>query len=153
MLSLKHELVIMSSVDWRSALPSLQARTHQQVFGFYISVDNIQTVQVLDGTGQVEEHAAGISLCVFVRGDDCVKEIAALEKQWSVIGLIELRTASIFDISDKRFSGGKHEVPSPTPWRDKAHCVCQSPRSEAQCWGVSPAEGWTPHSGSCAPGQ
>lgn len=42
-------------------------------------MDNIETVQVLDGAGQVEEHAAGISLCVFVRGDDCIKEIAALE--------------------------------------------------------------------------
>lgn len=75
------ELLIMSSVDRRSVDPSLQARTHQQVFWFYISVDNIETVQVLDGTGQVEEHAAGISLCVFVRGDDCVKEISTLEKQ------------------------------------------------------------------------
>lgn len=44
-------------------------------------MDNIEAVQVLDGAGQVEEHAAGVSLCVFVRGDDCVKEIAALQRQ------------------------------------------------------------------------
>lgn len=75
------ELLIMSPVDRRSVVPFLQARTHQEVFWFYISVDNIETVQVLDGTGQVEEHAAGISLCVLVRGDDCIKEITALEKQ------------------------------------------------------------------------
>lgn len=69
----------MSCVVWRSTVSCLQGQTHQQVFWFYVSVDNIETVQVLDGAGQVEEHAAGISLCVFVGGDDCIKEIAALE--------------------------------------------------------------------------
>lgn len=68
---------------WPEDLPCspLQGGTHQQVFWFYVSVDNIEAVQVLDGTGQVEEHAAGVSLCVFVRGDDCIKKIAALEKK------------------------------------------------------------------------
>lgn len=133
---------------WRSTLPPLQGGTHQQVFWFNVSVDNIEAVQVLDGAGQVEEHAAGISLCVFVRGDDCVKEIAALEKQqcWMT------------DTTDHHTNSGllkfyvKYKVPLLTPWWGKAHCEHQSLQSEAQCWDVSHVEGWILHSGSCAPG-
>lgn len=58
----------------------LQCPTHQQVFWFYVSVDNIETVQVLDGTCQIEQHTAGVSLCVLIGGGDCIKEIAPLEK-------------------------------------------------------------------------
>lgn len=55
--------------------------THQQVFWFYVSVDDIQTVQVLDGTCQIKEHAAGVSLRIFVGGNDCIKEITSLERR------------------------------------------------------------------------
>lgn len=49
-------------------------------------MDNIEAVQVLDGACQIEQHTAGISLGVFVRGGDCIKEIAPLEKKsiWGV---------------------------------------------------------------------
>lgn len=62
-------------------LQGLQGRTHQQVFWFYVSVDDIQTVQVLDGACQIEEHAARIPLRIFVGGNDCIKEIASLERR------------------------------------------------------------------------
>lgn len=60
---------------------SLQTYTYQEIFWFYVSVDNIETVQVLDGTRQIEQHTAAISLCVFVWRDDCIKEIAPLEER------------------------------------------------------------------------
>lgn len=60
---------------------TLQDHTYQQIFWFYVSVDNIETVQVLDGTCQIEQHTAGISLCISVRGDDGIKEITPLEKE------------------------------------------------------------------------
>lgn len=55
--------------------------TYQEVFWFYVSVDNIETVQVLDGTRQVEQHTAAVSLCVFVWRGDGIKEITPLEKE------------------------------------------------------------------------
>lgn len=60
---------------------TLQDHTYQQIFWFYVSVDNIETVQVLDGTCQIEQHTAGVSLCISVRGDDGIEEIPTLEKK------------------------------------------------------------------------
>lgn len=54
--------------------------THQQVLRLDVPVDDVQAVQVLDGAGQVEEHAAGVPLCVLVGGSDGVKEVPSLEK-------------------------------------------------------------------------
>lgn len=44
-------------------------------------MNNAETVKVLDGTGQVEQHTAGITLCIFVGRRNGIKEIAALEKR------------------------------------------------------------------------
>lgn len=55
-----------------------QTQTHQQILWFDVSVNNVQTVKVLDGAGQVEQHTAGISLRVFIGGGDGVKEISPL---------------------------------------------------------------------------
>lgn len=57
-----------------------QSGTHQQVLRLYVPVDDVQTVQVLDGAGQVEEHTAGVPLCVLVGGSDGVKEVPSLER-------------------------------------------------------------------------
>lgn len=67
---------------YNASTESLSGRTYQQVFWFYVSVDNIETVQVLDGACKIEQHTAGVSLCIFVRGDDCIKEITPLEKEY-----------------------------------------------------------------------
>lgn len=50
-------------------------------------MDNVETVQVLDSTCQIEEHRARVSLGVFVRRDDHIKEIAPLEKECYVMQL------------------------------------------------------------------
>lgn len=55
-------------------------RTHQQVLWLDVPVDDVQAVQVLDGAGQVEEHTAGVPLCVLVGGGDGVKEVPSLKK-------------------------------------------------------------------------
>lgn len=60
---------------------SVQSRTYQQIFWFYVPVDNIETVQVLDSTCQVEQHRTGIALSVFVRRCNGIKEITPLEKE------------------------------------------------------------------------
>lgn len=52
--------------------------THQQVLWLDVSVDDVEDVQVFDGTGQVEQHPTGISLCVLVGGRDGVEQISAL---------------------------------------------------------------------------
>lgn len=59
----------------------LQSRTHQQVLRLDVPVDDVQAVQVLDGTGQVEEHTAGVPLCVLVGRGDGIKEVPSLRKQ------------------------------------------------------------------------
>ena len=38
--------------------------TDQQVLWFDVSVDDVEAVEVLYGTGQVEHHAGGVSLRV-----------------------------------------------------------------------------------------
>lgn len=63
-----------------SATQQLQSRAHQQVLGLDVPVDDIQAVQVLDGAGQVEEHTAGVPLCVLVGGGDGIKEVPSLKK-------------------------------------------------------------------------
>lgn len=45
-------------------------------------MDNIETVQVLDGACQIEQHTAGIPLCVFVGRGDGIKKITALQKEF-----------------------------------------------------------------------
>lgn len=52
--------------------------THQQVFRFDVSVDNVEAVEVFDGIGQIVEHAAGVSLRVSVGRGDGVEQISAL---------------------------------------------------------------------------
>ena len=59
-------------------MDSWRERAHQQVLWFDVSVDNVQTVQVLDGVGQVVQHAAGVSLRVSVGGRDGVEKVAPL---------------------------------------------------------------------------
>lgn len=52
--------------------------THQQVFWFDVSVDNVEAVKVFDGTGQIVEHAAGVSLCVSIGRGDGIEQISPL---------------------------------------------------------------------------
>lgn len=63
-------------------LHSFYGHTYQEIFWFYVSVHNIEAVQVLDSTSQVEQHTAGISLRVFVGGGNGIKEISPLEKEY-----------------------------------------------------------------------
>lgn len=63
-----------------SATKQLQSHSHQQVLWLDVPVDDIQAVQVLDGAGQVEEHTAGVPLCVLVGGGDGIKEVPSLNK-------------------------------------------------------------------------
>lgn len=43
-------------------------------------MDDVQAVQVFDGTGQVVQHPTGISLCVFASGSDGIEKVSALEE-------------------------------------------------------------------------
>lgn len=52
--------------------------THQQVFWFDVSVDNVEAVKVFDGAGQIVEHAAGVSLCVSIGRGDGIEQISPL---------------------------------------------------------------------------
>lgn len=52
--------------------------THQQVFWFDVSVDNVEAVEVFDGAGQIVEHAAGVSLCVSIGRGDGIEQISPL---------------------------------------------------------------------------
>ena len=54
--------------------------TYQQVLRFDVSVDDVHPVQVLDGSGQVEHHGAGVPLAVLSGGGDGVKQVAALKE-------------------------------------------------------------------------
>lgn len=57
------------------------ACSYQQVLWFDVSVYDVHSVQVLDGSGQVEHHGAGVSLAVLCRGSDGVEQISTLNKQ------------------------------------------------------------------------
>lgn len=51
---------------------------YQQVLWFDVSVDDVHSVQVLDGSCQVEDHGAGVVLAVLCGGGDGVEQVAAL---------------------------------------------------------------------------
>lgn len=53
---------------------------YQQVLWFDVSVDDVHSVQVLDGSGQVEHHGAGITLAVLCGGGDGIKQVTALKQ-------------------------------------------------------------------------
>lgn len=55
--------------------------SYQQVLRFDVSVDDVHPVQVLDGSGQVEHHGAGVTLAVLSGGGDGVKQVAALKEE------------------------------------------------------------------------
>jgi len=59
---------------------SVYISVYQQVLWFDVSVNDVHPVQVLDGSGQVEHHGAGIPLAVLCGGGDGVKQVAALQK-------------------------------------------------------------------------
>lgn len=61
---------------------ALLSTTYQEIFWFYVSVHNIETVKVLDGACQVKQHTTGIPLCVSVGGGNGVKEISSLDKRF-----------------------------------------------------------------------
>ena len=56
--------------------------TDQQVLWLDVSVDDVEAVEVLDGAGQVEQHAGGVSLRVLTRGGDGIKQVAPLWTEW-----------------------------------------------------------------------
>lgn len=65
----------LGSQDARGWLSS-----YQQVLRLDVTVDDVQAVQVFDGTGQVVQHPAGVSLCVFASGSDGVEKVSTLEE-------------------------------------------------------------------------
>lgn len=76
------------SIGWLgSEGASAQLSSYQQVLWLDVTVDDVQTVQVFDGTGQVVEHPTGISLCVFASGSDGVKKVSALEESSWLSGI------------------------------------------------------------------
>lgn len=57
---------------------------YQQIFRFNISVDDVHSVQISQRSGQVEQHGAGVSLGVFRRRRDGIKQITTLKKHTTV---------------------------------------------------------------------
>lgn len=51
---------------------------YQQVLWFDVSVDDVDAVQVLQGSGEVVHHGSGVPLRVFCRGGDGIEQIASL---------------------------------------------------------------------------
>lgn len=51
-------------------------------------MDDVQAVQVFDGAGQVVQHPAGISLCVFASGGDGIEKVSTLEESSWVSGKV-----------------------------------------------------------------
>lgn len=51
-------------------------------------MDDVQAVEILDGTGQVVQHPTGISLCVFASGSDGIKQVSALEESVWLSGIL-----------------------------------------------------------------
>lgn len=64
----------------REALEATLLSSYQQVLRLDVTVDDVQAVQVFDGTGQVVQHPTGISLCVFASGCDGIEKVSALEE-------------------------------------------------------------------------
>lgn len=64
---------------WNSSC--LWNSSYQQVLRLDVAVDDVQAVQVFDGTGQVVQHSTGVSLGVFVSGSDGIKEVSALRRK------------------------------------------------------------------------
>lgn len=58
--------------------------SYQQVLRLDITVDDVQAMQVFDGTGQIVQHPTGISLSVFVRGSNGIKEVSSLRREQQV---------------------------------------------------------------------
>lgn len=56
------------------------ADKYQQVLRFYVSVDDVDAVQVLQSSSQVEHHDGGVPLGVFGRGGDGVEQISTLHQ-------------------------------------------------------------------------
>ena len=54
--------------------------SYQQILWFDVTVDDVEAVQVFDGTGQVVQHPTGISLSVFVSGGDGIEEVSSLRE-------------------------------------------------------------------------
>lgn len=55
-------------------------RLYQQVLWLDVSVHDVDAVQVLERPGQVVHHDGGVSLGVFGRGGDGVKQVSSLRK-------------------------------------------------------------------------
>lgn len=58
----------------------VSVRAYQQVLWFDVSVDDVHSVQVLDGSGQVEHHGTGVPLAVLCGRGDGVKQVATLKE-------------------------------------------------------------------------
>lgn len=54
---------------------------YQQVLRFDVSVHDVHPVQVFDGSSQVKDHGAGITLAVLRGGGDGVEQVASLKTQ------------------------------------------------------------------------
>lgn len=62
--------------------------SYQQVFWLDVTVDDVQAVQVFDGTCQVVQHPTGISLCIFASGSDGIKKVSTLEESSWLTGIL-----------------------------------------------------------------
>ncbi len=58
---------------------------YQQVLRFDVSVYDVHSVQVSQCSRQVEQHGAGVSLCVLRGGSDGIKQITALQKTHNTV--------------------------------------------------------------------
>lgn len=51
-------------------------------------MDDVQAVQVFNGTGQVVQHPTGIPLCVFASGSDGIEKVSTLEESSWLSGIL-----------------------------------------------------------------
>ena len=51
---------------------------YQQVLWFDVPVDDVDAVQVLQGSGEIVHHGGGVPLRVFRRGGDGIEQISSL---------------------------------------------------------------------------
>lgn len=73
--------------------------SHQQVFWFDVPVHNVEAVQVLDGVGQVVEHAAGVPFRVSVGRGDGIEQIAPLWRNVEGVNRVPALAETVFKIT------------------------------------------------------
>lgn len=93
---------------------------YQQVLGLDVPVDDVEAVQVLDGTSQVVQHPTGIPFGVFVSGSNGIKKVSALRKK--AAGRQHVNTWAMVLPAEKLKNHRKNEEwmqGLPAPWLSK----------------------------------